>query len=129
MGERAGHMKVKTKTSITTLSQSSLFSQLPVSHILFCWSPGVHMLSGSISQAIPPSKMAPDSGGFLSTNSSHLGLFWDSPLLSSHPSGFHSSWSYFSQFVDEGSCVHEVLPRVICALLPSAHKFMFLTGP
>lgn len=50
VGECAGHKKKKmtSNTSIITLSQSSLFPQLPVFQILFCWFPNVHLLPGPI---------------------------------------------------------------------------------
>lgn len=89
MGKCSVHTEIKTNTSISTLSQSSLFLQLLVSQV-FGWSSNVHTLPGPSSQTILPSKMVPEVSssqqialhlglwGFLS---SLMILFWISFLL------------------------------------------------
>lgn len=65
-------------------------SLLTVSQILFGWSPNVHLSTWlHLSRpSLPPE-------WYLSMKSSTLGTLGYSPLLSSHPPGPYSSWSYF----------------------------------
>lgn len=84
--------KVKNIPSITTLSVFSLLTApgLPGPLLLLSWCP-----HGSIFPDHTSLQNGIRQGRCLSTNSSTLGAFGDSSLLSSHPSGLQPSWSYF----------------------------------
>lgn len=104
---------------------SSYSSQFPSSS--FCWSPSVHMLSGPIFPGHPPSKMASGRGRFLSTNSSTLGTFGGSSLLSSYSSGHHSSWSHSLLIWWRNLCLcASVAKGYLCALTLGLQIHFFL---
>ena len=84
--------KVKNIPPITTLSVFSLLTApgLPGPLSLLSWRP-----HGSIFPDHTSFQNGIRQGRCLSTNSSTLGAFGDSSLLSSHPSRSQPSWSYF----------------------------------